>query len=138
MLQDLGLTSGNSVQGAPNFAAGARVSGGSLFDVVIGLRNAMLSGDQNYIGGQGLGGMDQAMDNLQARIADMGSRAERVEMTWQRLNKEIPNVNETLSRESGLDLASAAMELGMMDMAHKAALQTAAKILPVTLLDFLR
>ena len=78
------------------------------------------------------------MDNLQARIADLGSRAERVESTWKRLNEEIPNVQETISRETGLDLASAAMTLGMMDMAHKAALQTAAKILPVTLLDFLR
>jgi hypothetical protein len=30
------------------------------------------------------------------------------------------------------------MELGMMDMAHKAALQVSARILPQTLLDFLR
>ncbi|GHV22636.1 flagellar hook-associated protein FlgL [Spirochaetia bacterium] len=138
VLQDLGLTRGNTGQGAPNYSNSATVSGGSLFEVVIGLRDALLGGDTLYAGGQGLGGVDQAMDNLQARIADLGSRAERVESTWKRLNEEIPNVQETISRETGLDLASAAMTLGMMDMAHKAALQTAAKILPVTLLDFLR
>ncbi|MDR2795541.1 MAG: flagellar hook-associated protein 3 [Spirochaetaceae bacterium] len=138
VLQDLGLIRGNSEQGAPNWAAGARVSGGSLFDVVISLRDAMLNGDQQFIGGQGLGGVDQAMDNLQTRIADLGSRAERVEAVWGRINMEIPNVTESLSREAGLDLASASVEFNMLDMAHKAALQTAARIIPSTLLDFLR
>jgi flagellar hook-associated protein 3 FlgL len=138
VLRDLGLISGNSAQGAPNWQAGARVSGGSLFDVVISLRNAMLDGDQQFIGGQGLGGVDQAMENLRTRIAGIGSRAERVEAVWGRLNMEIPNVTESLSREAGLDLASASVEFNMMDMAHKAALQTAARIIPPTLLDFLR
>jgi flagellar hook-associated protein 3 FlgL len=137
-LRDLGLIRGNSEQGAPNWAAGARVSGGSLFDVVISLRDAMLTGDQQFIGGQGLGGVDQALGNLQTRIADMGSRAERVEAAWGRINMEIPNVTESLSREAGLDLASASVEFNMLDMAHRAALQTAARIIPPTLLDFLR
>ncbi|MDR0663058.1 MAG: flagellar hook protein, partial [Spirochaetaceae bacterium] len=138
VLQDLGLIRGNFVQGAPNWSPAARVSGGSLFDVVISLRDAMLNGDAEFIGGQGLGGVDQAMDNLNARIAVMGSRAERMEMTWGRINMEIPNVMETLSREAGLDFESAAVEYNMMDMAHKAALQTAARIIPPTLLDYLR
>ncbi|MDR1256934.1 MAG: flagellar hook-associated protein 3, partial [Spirochaetaceae bacterium] len=69
VLRDLGLIRGNSEQGAPNWQPGARVSGGSLFDVVISLRDAMLRGDQQFIGGQGLGGVDQAMDNLRTRVA---------------------------------------------------------------------
>jgi flagellin-like hook-associated protein FlgL len=75
---------------------------------------------------------------MESRLAEMGSREERVEATWQRLNKEIPDVTAALAREAGLDFATAATDLGMMDFAHKAALQTAAKILPTTLLDFLR
>lgn len=138
VLQDLGLIRGNSIQGAPNWNVTARVSGGSLFDIVIGLRDALVRGDQNYVGGQALGGLDQALGNLNNRRADIGSRQERVESTWTRINREIQDVNETLSREAGLDLASAALEFGMMDMSHKAALQTAARILPQTLLDFLR
>jgi flagellar hook-associated protein 3 FlgL len=138
VLQDLGLIKANYAEGAPNFADGARVSGGSIFDVAISLRDAMLRGDQNYIGGQGLGGVDQGLTNLQTRIAEMGSRSERVRSTWGRINEEIPMVTASLSREAGLDLASAAVELNMMDMAHKAALQTSARIIPPTLLDFLR
>jgi flagellar hook-associated protein 3 FlgL len=82
--------------------------------------------------------MDLALGNLGARIAQVGSREERVDMAWSRLNQEIPAVTASLGRESSLDFADAAMELGMMDFAHRAALQTAAKILPPTLLDFLR
>jgi len=37
-----------------------------------------------------------------------------------------------------VDMVRAATDLAMMDFAHRAALQTAAKILPQTLLDFLR
>ncbi|MDR2509872.1 MAG: flagellar hook-associated protein 3 [Spirochaetaceae bacterium] len=138
VLRDLGLIRGNSEQGAPNWDNSARVAGGSLFDAAIKLRDALLRGDQNTIGGQALGGMDEALANLNARRAAIGSRQERVEQTWTRINREIQDVNESLSREAGLDLASAALELGMMDMSHKAALQTAARILPQTLLDFLR
>jgi flagellar hook-associated protein 3 FlgL len=138
ILRDLGLIQENGDQGLTVWNPNATVTGGSLFDVVIGLRDALLRGDQNYIGGQALGGVDGAMANMQARLTDIGARTERVESTWKRINEEIPNVTATLSRETGLDLASAAMELSMMDVAHKAALQTAAKILPPTLLDFLR
>jgi flagellar hook-associated protein 3 FlgL len=35
-------------------------------------------------------------------------------------------------------MATAATDLAHMDFAHKAALQTAAKIIPPTLLDFLK
>jgi flagellar hook-associated protein 3 FlgL len=137
-LRDLGLIQENGDQGLTVWHPDALVSGGSIFDVVIGVRDAMLRGDHNFIGGQGIGSIDDGMANMLARITDVGARAERVESTWKRINEEIPNVTSTLSREAGLDLASAAVELGMMDMAHKAALQTAARILPVTLLDFLR
>jgi flagellar hook-associated protein 3 FlgL len=63
---------------------------------------------------------------------------ERVEMAWFKLNREIPNVNGYVARESGLNMATAAMDLANMDLAHRAALQTAAKIIPPTLLDFLK
>jgi flagellar hook-associated protein 3 FlgL len=43
-----------------------------------------------------------------------------------------------LNEETGLDLADAAMELKGLQIAHQALLQTAAKIIPPTLLDFLR
>jgi flagellar hook-associated protein 3 FlgL len=138
VLQDLGVISNTVDPGAPNWHPSARVSGGSAFDMVIRLRDALFRGDTEFMGSQGIGGMDLALSNMESRLAELGSREERAEATWQRLNKEIPNVAAAFSREAGLDMASAATDLAMMDFAHKAALQTAAKVLPPTLLDFLR
>jgi flagellar hook-associated protein 3 FlgL len=106
--------------------------------MLIRLRDAMYRGDQDFIGSQGIAGMDLALNNLTTRIADIGSRQERAQNVWQRLNREIPDVASSLARESSVNMADAATDLKMLDFAHKAALQTAARILPVTLLDFLR
>jgi len=139
VLRDLGLIRGNMENNAPNWdTARSRVSGGSVFDMFIRLRDAMYRGDQDFIGSQGIAGLDFAIGNLTTRIADIGSRQERVEMVWQRINKEIPNVTGHLVRETSVNMTDAATDLKMVDFAHKASLQTAARILPPTLLDFLR
>jgi len=82
--------------------------------------------------------MDLAISNLTTRLADIGSRQERAQTVWERLNREIPDVTANIVRESSVDMTDAATDLKMLDFAHKAALSTAARILPVTLLDFLR
>ena len=138
VLRDLGIISGNMVNNAPNWHSSANVHGGSIFDMVIRLRDGMLRGDSEFIGSQGIAGMDLALNSIAVSIADIGSRQERAEMTWQRLNREIPNINSMIARTVGLDMASAATELGMIQFAHQATLQTAARIIPQTLLDFLR
>ncbi len=138
VLRDLGIIAGNMENNAPNWAADARVHGGSIFDMVVRLRDGMLRGDQEFIGSQGIAGLDLSINNVAVTIADVGSRQERSEMTWQRINREIVNVTNMHGREAGLDIQSAAVELNQLRFAQQASLQTAAKILPPTLLDFLR
>jgi flagellar hook-associated protein 3 FlgL len=139
VLRDLGIIRGNMENNAPNWDdVRSRVSGGSVFDMLIRLRDAMFRGDQDFIGSQGIAGMDLALGNLSTRVADIGSRLERVETVWQRINREIPNVTAHLARETAVNMTDAATDLKMLDFAHKASLQTAARILPPTLLDFLR
>ena len=139
VLKDLGIIRGNMENNAPNWdTTRSRVSGGSVFDMLVRLRDAMFRGDYDFIGSQGIAGMDLAIGNIATRIADIGSRQERVETVWQRLNREIPDVATQLARESSVNMADAATDLRMLDFAHKASLQTAARILPATLLDFLR
>ena len=138
VLEQLGLIQANSDPSAPNWEPGARVAGGSVFDMVIRLRDAFFRGDQDFIGSQGLGGIDSALENLETTLADVGSKQERAAMAWHRLNDEIPNVSSYVARESSLDMTAAAMELANMDIAHKATLQSVAKMIPTTLLDFLR
>ena len=138
VLRDLGIIKGNMENNAPNWSDSARVFGGSIFDMVIRLRDALYRGDQDYIGSQGIAGMDLAVNSIAVTIADIGSRHERAEMAWSRINSEIPNISKMITRETGIDMAEAATELNWARFAHQASLQTAAKILPPTLLDFLR
>ena len=137
-LEELGIIQFNNDPSAPNWSPAARVTGGSVFDMVIRLRDGLFRGDTDFVGGLGISGMDLALGNVLARLTDIGSRNERTMMTWNRLNQEIPNVTAMLAREASVNMIDAATDLAMMDFAHRAALQTAAKIIPPTLLDFLR
>jgi len=138
VLRDLGIIRGNMENNAPNWDPGARVSGGSVFDMVIRLRDGMLRGDQDFIGSQGIAGMDLAINNITYRLADVSSRYERAEVAWTRIQNQIPNVTRMLDREIGLDLASTATQLKSLQYAQQAILSTAAKLLPPSLLNFLR
>jgi len=137
-LEELGIIQFNNDPSAPNWSPAARVAGGSIFNMVVRLRDALYRGDTEFVGSLGIGGIDLSLANLETKLTDIGSRQERAMMTWQRINQEIPNINEMLARESSVNMIDAATDLAMMDFAHKAALQTAAKIIPPTLLDFLR
>jgi len=138
VLSDLGILKPTVDPGAPNWNPSARVSGGSMFDMVIRLRDSLFKGDTEAIGSRGIAGIDLALDNMGNRLAELGSRQERVEATWKRINTEIPDVTAALADATSLDFTQAATDLGMLDFAHKAALQTTAKITQPTLLDFLR
>jgi flagellar hook-associated protein 3 FlgL len=138
VLRDLGIISGNMENNAPNWNSAAMVAGGSVFDMVIRLRDGMLRGDQDFIGSQGIAGIDLSINNIAYRLADVGSRKERAETAWLRINHQIPNVTRMLTRETGVDLATAATDLKMAQNAHQAILATAAKLLPPSLLNFLR
>jgi len=138
VLRDLGIISGNMTNNAPNWSESARVAGGSIFDMAIRLRDGMLRGDQDFIGSQGIAGMDLSINNIAYRLADVSSRYERAEAAWNRINAQIPNVTRMYDREAGIDMATAITDLKMAQNAHQAILASAAKLLPQSLLNFLR
>ena len=138
VLQDLGIIRPSNDPYAPNWHETALVSGGSAFDMVIRLRDGFYRHDQEFTGGQGLGGIDLALNNLAARLTLEGSRRERAEYTWKRLGEEINNVTAALAREHSVNYADTATDLAMLDFAHRAALAVASRVIPPTLLDFLR
>ena len=136
VLADLGILTGSKIPS--DYAPTARVSGGSIFDTEIALRDALYKGDSFEVGGKVLAGLDSAMDNMNRRLAEAGSMMERLDMAALRLNKEIPDVTKLLAAEKDLDFTQAVTDLKMMEYARTAALQMAGRVLPKTLLDFLR
>jgi flagellar hook-associated protein 3 FlgL len=137
VLQDLGVIKG---VGEPpfNIAEDATSSGGSLFDMVIYLRNRLYEGDTVNTGGSALKGIEIAQNHLIDTMGRLGSQDERLQYVQRRIEATVPEIQERNSKETDLDMAEAVTDLKMLEQTHKAALGTAARILQPTLLDFLR
>ena len=137
VLQDLGLLTDF---GKPpnNIAADTRATGGSVFDMIVFIRDKLYGGESLDIGGAGIKGIDMAQNNLLGALAELGSKYERLDVAYSRLSYEIPEIQRRNSDEVDLDISGAIMNLKMLEYTHKAALSTAARIMQPTLLDFLR
>lgn len=121
-----------------NIANSVRMSGGSLFDSVIALRDAMLSGDQDAIGGKVLGSVDGGIDNLATRLASIGSQYERTQATMARIVNQSVNVTAAESREADIDFTKAITDLKMFEYTQQATLSTAGKLYSNTLLNYVK
>jgi flagellar hook-associated protein 3 FlgL len=137
VLSDLGMIKAG--QRPPyNIGSSVKTSGGSLFDAVIALRDAMLSGDQEAIGSRVLGSVDGAIDNLSTRLAEIGSKYERVQATLARVENQSLNVAAAESREADLDFTKAVTDLKMLEYTQQATLSTAGKLYSNTLLNYIK
>jgi flagellar hook-associated protein 3 FlgL len=137
VFRELGLLAASG--SAPdNWAPTARISGGSLFDAAIRLRDSLNGGDVLEVGGAAIAGLDAGLDNLNRRVAEIGARSERLQTVSSRLNREIPDTTKLVADETDLDLAKAVTDYKMLDYAHKASLAFSGRIFSQTLLDFLR
>lgn len=138
VLKDLGILSESGSKPPENLHKDVVVGGGSLFDMVISLRDSLIAGDGESVGGRILGGLDTSLDNLMYNMADLGSRSERLEHSYARLDSERLNVISMNSKMTDLDMTEAITNLKMLEYTQKAAYQSAAKILDTKLMDFLR
>ncbi len=137
VLKELGLL---APTGSPpdNWAPSARLSGGSLFDAAIRLRDSLNRGDALETGGAALAGLDAGIDNLNRSVAEIGARSQRLQVVEARLNREIPDTTKLKSEETDLDFTKAITDYKMLEYAHKAALSFQGRLFSQTLLDFLR
>ncbi|TVQ39903.1 MAG: flagellar hook-associated protein 3 [Spirochaetaceae bacterium] len=138
VLQDLGIVVSSDITPPGNVAPTATVFGGSLFDSIITLRNALYNGDSFDVGGGALRGIDSALDNLLSNLGRLGAKDARLEHAYLRTEFEIPQIGKLNSNEVDIDMAEAITNLRMLEYTHRAALATAARVIQPTLLDFLR
>ncbi|MDR3285015.1 MAG: flagellar hook-associated protein 3 [Treponema sp.] len=140
-LFDLGVIKDSAQRPPYNIGDGARTAGASLFDSVISLRDALLSGDQEAIGGKVLGVLDQGFENLTRRMAETGSAYERAALNAERNSVTAYNTTAMITREGVLDdagFAKAYTDMKMMEYAREATMSVAAKLYSSTLLNYIR
>jgi flagellar hook-associated protein 3 FlgL len=138
LLQDLGILEKGRPIGNDNYSSSATVLGGSVFDVLIGLRDSFLQNNQEDIGGRHLGSIDMAIDNLTSRAAQTGALSNRLQMLTTRLGDDKMAYNESLSKIEDADIAEAITNLKNLEVEQNASLSSLARLSQMSLMDFLR
>lgn len=88
--------------------------------------------------GELLGEIDDAFDGILNLRAESGAKAKRLKAMKEKNEEETFNMTELLSKTADIDIAEKVMQYKVMESVYMASLQTGAKILQPSLLDFLR
>ena len=137
-LNELGIIKDSSQHPPYNIGDSVKVSGGSLFDTVIALRDAFFAGDSEAIGGRVLMSLDSGINTLVNRVAKSGSEYERLQNDMTRNSAVALNVTGQISREGDLDLTKAITDEKMLEYTQNATLSNAGKMYSSTLLNYMR
>jgi flagellin-like hook-associated protein FlgL len=110
--------------------------GGNLFDIV-GRIGANLTADPVALETD-LADLDTAIKRMSTSVADVGSRAARVDRAGQLNFDRSLTLQSKLAETENIDLPNTIMRLQMQQVGYEAALAATAKAISPTLLDYLR
>ncbi|HEY1405265.1 MAG TPA: flagellar hook-associated protein 3 [Spirochaetota bacterium] len=138
VFKDLGLVNSEFPNPPNNIDPTVTVDGQSVFEMVIQLRDDLVRGDLELVGGRDLGLIDSGLENVLKHLAEIGSKQSRVDSLAKRAETEKGNVTEMLSKTEGIDYAESIMNFKWLENVHQYALAVGAKTIRQTLMDFLR
>lgn len=138
VLRDLGLVNGNFPHPPNNVDPTVTIGGMSIFEMVIQLRDDLVRGDQELVGGRDLGLIDLGLENILKHTAAVGAKQNRLDEVAKRTEYDKGNVLALLSKSEGIDYAETIMNFKWLESVHQYALAVGAKTIRPTLMDFLR
>jgi flagellar hook-associated protein 3 FlgL len=138
VMRDLGLINSQFPQPPNNIDPTVSIGGMSIFDMVIQLRDDLVRGDQELVGGRDLGLIDMGLDNLLKNIASVGAKENRLDELAKRSEEDKGNVLAMLSKSEDIDYAETIMNFKWLESVHRYALAVGARSIMPTLMDFLR
>lgn len=110
---------------------------GDVFAVLDRLEAAILAGDSSAVAAEH-DHLDAARDTMLSAAAQIGVRGARLDSVRSRLATDEVTIREALSQIEDTDLAEALIGVKVSENAYTAALQAAGKVLPPSLVDFMR
>ncbi len=138
VFKDLGLINSEFPHPPNNIDPTVTVNGMSVFEMAIQLRDDLVRGDQELVGGRDLGLLDMGLDNILKHVSAVGARQSRVDELAKRAEYDKSNVLAMLSKTEGIDIPETIMNLKWLETVHQYALAVGAKTIRATLMDFLR
>jgi len=109
---------------------------GKLIQNMIDFIDALKAGDKSQISGC-ITKFDDDINNLLAIRSSVGARYNRLELTLDRLENDILNFSELMSKNEDVDQAENIMLLKNEENVYKASLSAGASIMQISLIDFL-
>lgn len=135
LVSQMGIgTSIQAVKGGKTVKSGEETQ---LIGILKQLVTDMNSGNQSEIT-NALKRLDAHLDNINAVRSEIGVKMNRLELTSNRIDDDTLNLTELLSKNEDADIAEVIMNLNMEESVYKASLSGGAKIIQLSLLDFLR
>lgn len=138
ILKTLGLINAEIPEPPNNYADTTIVSGYSIFELAIKLRNDLVRGDIIQTGGNDLQALDVSLDNVLKNLALVGARERRFEELSKRIEYDISYMKELTAKTEGIDLPETIMDLKWLETVRNYALNVGARTIRPTLIDFLR
>lgn len=125
IILDIGITSKNLCNDS---------AANNVFETIQNIINDL---DNNKSPINNMNELTSHIDNVLMLRGQAGARCNRLETMSEKTTEENYNVTELLSKTEDIDFAQKVMEYSVMESVYTASLQTGAKILQPSLLDFL-
>lgn len=116
---------------------GQDITDTNIISGALDLKTAMENDDTAAIN-TAIGSLDTALNNVVSLNAAVGSIQNQITLAEDRLETANLNLSSYLSETEDVDMAAAITEYNAEEMAYRAALQSAANIMKLNLMDFLR
>ena len=115
--------------------------GGALFGDILstigGLKNSLATDDVEGIQ-DAMSDLDGHFDDISTKISDVGSKMNRMDIKEKIIEDIIFANTERLSKIEDADMAEAIMELKAREFAYQAALSSSAKLMTLSLIDYMK
>ncbi|MCL6589534.1 MAG: flagellar hook-associated protein FlgL [Firmicutes bacterium] len=96
------------------------------------------AGNTAALSGEDLRNLQMDLENVLMAQGEIGAKVNRMEKALDRFGVINENLNKLLSNAEDTDITKAILELKMHETAYQAALQSGARIMPMSLLEYLR
>lgn len=104
---------------------------------LVALRDALQAGDVTQLETV-RSSLETSENNLVNTLSEQGAVQMRIEISKTQRNERSDNLEQLVSKETDVDLATAITQLNQASLAYQAALQSTSQIMNISLLDYLR
>lgn len=128
---------GEAIFGAAGQAGPPPVPGNNVFQVMDDIVAAL---NTNHTAGilDGLTKIDESAARISMNLAEVGARTNRFELVENRILDEQISLKKLRSETADVDMASAIVDLKLRENVLQAALSSGARVMQVSLIDFIR